>query len=205
VTSQPAGPRTGRRTGRRPGDSGARQAIVAAARSAFGDRGYDGTSIRAIARDAGVDPALVHHYFGTKADLFDAAAVLPIEPQLIVSALTSGRDDRVGERVVRLFLSVWESAEGRAAFFSLLRSAVSNVEAAAALGRLVTRDVLEPVARAMDRPNAPLRAALAASHMIGLAMARYVVRVEPLAGAPPDELVRAVAPAIQRYLTGDLA
>lgn len=194
----------GRRTGRRPGVSGARAAILAAARTAFGERGYDGTSIRAIARDAGVDPALVHHYFGTKADLFQAAALLPLDASLIVSTLTGGPQRDVGERVVRLFLGVWESVEGRGAFLGLLRSAVSNPEAARALRGLIARDVLEPVARAMDRPNAPLRATLVASHMIGLAMARYVVQVEPISDASPEELVRAVAPTIQRYLTGDI-
>ncbi len=194
----------GRRTGRRPGESGARAAILSAARTAFGERGYDGTSIRAIARDAGVDPALVHHYFGTKADLFQAAALLPLDPALIVTTLTGGRERDVGERVVRLFLGVWESPDGRGAFLGLLRSAVSNPAAAAALRGLIARDLLEPVARAMDRPNAPLRATLVASHMIGLAMARHVVQVEPLSSASPDELVRAVAPAIQRYLTGDI-
>jgi AcrR family transcriptional regulator len=194
----------GGRTGRRPGDSGARASILAAARTAFGERGYDRASIRSIAREAGVDAALVHHYFGTKAALFHAAAILPIDPGTIVSAMTAGSDDNVGERVVRLFLQVWESPEGRSAFLSLLRSAVSNAQAAGALRGLIARDVLGPVARAMDRPHAQMRATLVASHMIGLAMARYVVQIEPLSEAPLEDLVRAVAPTIQRYLTGDI-
>ena len=200
----PAAASAGARTGRRPGTSGAREAILAAARRAFADRGYDRTTIRGVARAAGVDPALVHHYFGSKADLFQAAVELPVDPSAVVRALTEGSRDDVGERVVRLFFRVWSSDDGRAVFLSLIRAAVSNHEAARELRSLITRDLLEPVARAMGRRDAALRATLAASQMVGIAMARFVVGVEPLASAPVEDLIRAVAPTIQRYLTGPL-
>ncbi len=197
--------RPGRRSGRRPGTSGAaRKAILTAARQGFAERGYDRTTIRSVAREAGVDAALVHHHFGSKADLFQAAIDLPVDPSVIVRALTEGPREEVGERVVSVFLDLWSAEAGRSAFLSLLRAAVSNQDAARALRSLITSNLLEPVARAVGRRDAALRATLAASQMVGIAMARFVVGVEPLASAPPEDLILAVAPTIQRYLTGSL-
>jgi len=194
-----------KRTGRRPGDSGAREAILDAARGSFAERGYERTTIRGVAASAGVDPALVHHYFGAKADLFQAAARLPVDPAAILALLSDGDASSLGERVTRMFVTALEVEASRDAFLALLRAAVSNPDAAGALRSLVTRQILGPVVSALGRPDADLRTTLVATHLVGLAMGRHVLRIEPLVRATPDRLVSVLAPTIQRYLTGDLA
>ena len=189
-----------RRTGRRPGDSGAREAILREARQSFGSAGFSGTTIRGVARAAGVDPALVHHYFGTKDELFAAALELPMDPTVLVSALLADGLDGLGERLVRTFLGVWDATPGQGPLLALIRSAVSDERAAVSLRDFVTRVILGPVARAAGTDGAELRASLMASQVIGLAMARYVVRVEPLASASADELAPVVGATLDRYL-----
>ena len=189
------------RTGRRPGASGSREAILDAAREAFAEHGYDGASIRAIARRADVDPALVHHFFGTKDELFRTAMELPIEPAVVLPALLEGGPDGVGERLVRFFLGVWEEPAPRARILAVLRSAVRHDDAAELLRTFVTREVVGRVAATLEVPDAQLRATLVGSQLVGLAMVRYVVRVEPLASADVETVVAAVAPTLQRYLT----
>jgi AcrR family transcriptional regulator len=193
-----------RRTGRRPGDSGTRGAILAAARRGFGEVGYQGTTIRGVARDAGVDPALVHHYFGSKDELFAAALELPVDPAVLVPRLVEGGVDGLGERVVRAFLEIWDAVPGQGPMLALLRSAVADERAAAMLRRFLADVVLGPVVATArsDRPD--LRAALCASQMAGLAFTRYVLRLEPVASAPPDELAPVVGATLQRYLTAPL-
>ncbi|MDM4719940.1 TetR family transcriptional regulator [Micromonospora sp. WMMA1363] len=195
-----------RRTGRRPGNPDTRETILAAARTAFADRGYDAASIRAIATAAGVDPALVHHYFGSKDKLFLAAMNAPADPGVLVPAVITGDPDRIGERLVRTFLRVWDAPSGAAAV-ALLRSAVSNEWTARLLREFLTTQVLRRVLEHLDIPPAELslRGALVASQLIGLAMTRYVVRLEPVASAPPETLVATVGPTVQRYLTAPLA
>jgi AcrR family transcriptional regulator len=196
-----------RRTGRRPGNPDTRDAILTAAREAFAERGYDAASIRAIATRAGVDPALVHHYFGTKEQLFLAAMRVPVNPVEILRVVGDGAPELAGERLVRTFLTVWDSPAGSAAA-ALIRSAVSSEWGARMLREFVTRQILRRVLRMLDMeqdPRAPLRAALAGSQLIGLAMARYIIKVEPIASAPRETLVAAIAPTIQRYLTGDVS
>jgi AcrR family transcriptional regulator len=160
-----------KRTGRRPGPTRTRGAILDAARAGFAARGYDAVSVRSVAREAGVDPALVHRFFGSKEQLFVAALELPVAP---------------------------------GAFLALVRGAVDNEAAATMLREFVTREVLGRIAAvaAPDRPE--LRASIAGSQVVGLAMARYIVRVPPLAGADREEIVAVVGPTIQRYLTGAL-
>jgi AcrR family transcriptional regulator len=195
-----------RRTGRRPGNPDTREAILSAARDAFAERGYDAASIRAIATRAGVDPALVHHYFGTKEQLFLAAMQLPVNPIEIIRAVGEGDRDGAGERLVRAFLSVWDSPAGGAAA-ALLRSAVSSEWGARMLREFVTRQILRRVLRMLEmehEPHGNLRVALAASQLVGLAMTRYIVKIEPIASTPRESLVAAVAPTLQRYLTGDV-
>jgi AcrR family transcriptional regulator len=189
-----------RRTGRRPGDSGAREAILREARQRFGSAGFSGTTIRGVARAAGVDPALVHHYFGTKDELFAASLELPFDPSVVVPALLAEGMDRLGERVVRVLLGAWDATPGQGPLLALLRSAVSDERAAQSLRDFLTRVVLGPLARAAGPDRAELRASLAASQVVGLAMARYVVRLEPLASATPDELAPMVGPMLDRYL-----
>jgi AcrR family transcriptional regulator len=193
------------RTGRRPGNQDTREAILAAARQAFADRGYDGASIRHIATSAGVDPALVHHYFGAKDRLFLATMQAPIDPAKILPQVLAGGVDGLGERIVRMFLSVWDSPAGTTAA-ALLRSAVSHDWSARMLREFLTTQIMRRAMKTLDLDpaEAPLRASLVASQMMGLAMARYILKVEPLTSASPDVVVAAVAPTIQRYLTEPL-
>jgi AcrR family transcriptional regulator len=199
------------RTGRRAGDSGTREAILDSARRQFAERGYDGATIRAIAAAAGVDPALVHHFYGTKERLFAAAMQLPVVPsEVIIAALA---DDMrppgatVGEHIVASALALWESPGLRGPFQGLLRSAVSSEKAAAMLREFLTEAILGPVASVAgeaDPEGAPFRAAMIASQMLGLAVTRYVLQFGPVATASQQELVAAIGPTIDRYLTGDV-
>ncbi|MEU5946620.1 TetR family transcriptional regulator [Micromonospora sp. NPDC047465] len=195
-----------RRTGRRPGNPDTRMAILGAARAAFAERGFDGASIRAIAAAAQVDPALVHHYFGSKDQLFLAAMHAPVDPGELLPKVLAGDREGLGERLVRTFLGVWDSPAGTAGV-ALLRSAVSNEWTARLLREFLVSQVLRKVLDQLDADPAelPLRGSLVASQMIGLAMMRHVVRLEPVASAAPETLVAAVGPTVQRYLTGDLA
>ncbi|MER5336374.1 TetR family transcriptional regulator [Micromonospora sp. NPDC002717] len=195
-----------RRTGRRPGNPDTREAILGAARAAFAERGFDGASIRAIAAAAQVDPALVHHYFGSKDQLFLAAMHAPVDPGELLPKVLAGDREGLGERLVRTFLGVWDSPAGTAGV-ALLRSAVSNEWTARLLREFLVSQVLRKVLDQLDADPAelPLRGSLVASQMIGLAMMRHVVRLEPVASAAPETLVAAVGPTVQRYLTGDLA
>ncbi|MET9430499.1 TetR family transcriptional regulator [Streptomyces sp. NPDC003036] len=198
-----------RRRGRPPRDAaaegpGARERILEAARAEFAARGYDKTSVRGIARSAGVDPALVHHYFGTKDDVFAAAIEMSFEPALVVPAVLGAGPEGVGERLARTFLGVWENPATRAPLLAILRSALTHEAAATVLRGFVLRRLLERVAGELRVPDPKFRAELAASHMIGIAILRYVVRVEPLASADPERIVAMVAPALQRYLTEEI-
>jgi AcrR family transcriptional regulator len=193
------------RTGRRPGASGSREAILDAARTAFGERGYNDASVRDIACRAGVDAALVHHFYGTKEQLFVAAMRLPVDPAASIPALLEGGVVGLGERLVGFFLSAAEAGGEQNALLALLRSAASHERSAAMVREFVTKAVLGPLATSLDMPDPDLRATLVGSQLIGLAMIRYVVGVEPLASADREKIVAAVAPTIQRYLTGDLS
>lgn len=193
------------RLGRRPGDSTARRDILDAARRRFADEGFRGATVRAIAADADVDPALIHHYFGTKRELFASVMEFPVSPEVVVGALADISPEDAGERLVETFLSVWDQAEFHDRMRILIRSAISDEAAARMLREFVVETILAPV---VDRVGAPdrrdLRAALVASQLIGLAFARHLVKVEPLVSATRDEVVALVAPTVQRYLVGEL-
>ena len=213
--TEPADRRDGgrrRRSGRRGGDSGTREAILAAARTRFGDYGYDGATIRGIAADAGVDAALVHHFFGTKERLFAAAMRLPVLPsELVAAALAAGAEDpgqSLGEHMLRTVLGAWDVAEMRATFLGLLRSAMTSEQAAGMLREFATETILGRIAE-VAAPGPPgadgqFRAALVASQVLGLALARYVLKIEPIAQASTDDLTAAIGPTVERYLTGDI-
>jgi AcrR family transcriptional regulator len=188
------------RTGRRPGIGGTRERILAAARSDFGKGGYEGTTIRGIAAQAKVDPALVMHYFDSKDGVFRAAVKFPVDPAEFIPRLLAPGLDGLGERLVRVFVETWDSPAG-SPLLGLIRSVVGNEDAAALLREFVTREVLGRLARALELDQPQLRAALVASQLVGLAMIRYVVRVEPLASARTDDLVAWLGPTLQRYLT----
>ena len=192
------------RGGRRPGQNDTREEILAAARESFGSAGYGGTTIRGVARTAGVDPALVHHFFGNKEGLFGAAMELPFDPAAAVAELLADGTDGLGERVVRTFLEIWDGTPGQGPMLALLRSAVTDEKAAESLRAFLTRVLMRPLAQAAGEDRQELRANLVASQMVGLAVARYVVRLEPLASAPPDDLASALGRTVDRYLTGPL-
>jgi AcrR family transcriptional regulator len=186
------------RSGRRPGQTETREHILAAARSQFGQYGYDGTTIRGIAAEAGVNPALIHHFFGTKDQVFVAALNLPIDPSVVVATLVDGPRDQVAQRILRLFLTLWRTPETRQPFFALIRSVSTNDRAAQMMREFFERVMLTRVADALGIPRLRLTALM--SHVMGIAMVRYIIRVEPLASAGEDELVALVAPVIQHYV-----
>ena len=192
------------RGGRRPGNSGSREAILEAARAQFGQLGYEATTIRGIARAAGVDPALVHHFYGSKEQVFVAATQLPVDPAVLAETLVAGDLDGIGERLARAFLGLWENPATRPPLLALIRSAVSTEHGATMLREFITSAVLTRLAAASDQPEPTLRATLCGSQLVGLAWVRYIIRVEPLASADPDTVVAAIAPTLQRYLTGPL-
>jgi AcrR family transcriptional regulator len=193
------------RTGRRPGVSRTREAILDAARRVFAEQGYQHATVRGVADLAGVDPALVHHYFGTKQALFVAAVQLPVNPAEQLMAVLAQDPGQAGERMVELFLSIWDHAAAQSPLLALVRSAVGDEHAAAMLREFIAEEVLGEIARRLGSPDAGLRATLVGSQLIGMAMARYIVKVEPLASAPAAQVVAAIGPTLQRYLTGDIA
>jgi AcrR family transcriptional regulator len=194
------------RTGRRPGNQDTRQAILHSAREAFADRGYDQASIRQIATGAGVDPALVHHYFGTKEQLFLATVDAPIDPASLLPEMLEGGLEQVPERLVRTFLRAWDHPVTGAAAVALIRSGLQNDWSARMLREFVSTQILRRVLAQLGLPpgEAPMRGSLIASQMIGMAMIRYVLKLEPLAGADPETVVAALAPTIRRYLLDPL-
>ncbi|MFD8499198.1 TetR family transcriptional regulator [Amycolatopsis sp. NPDC059657] len=187
--------------GRRPGQTETRERILDAARHRFGAQGYSGATVRGIAADAGVNAALLHHFFGSKQKLFVAAMNIPVDPEVVVPLILNGPVEETGERLVRMFLSFWETPDGRAPFLAMLRSAATSEQAAAMMRQFMEQAVLAKVADARGIPR--IRVAAAAAQMMGVAMLRYIVRVPALADATPDELVTLLAPVLQHYLDKD--
>jgi AcrR family transcriptional regulator len=185
--------------GRRSGSPQTKAAILDAARELFARQGYDATTLRGVAERAGVDGALPSYYFGGKGGLFAAALELPVRPSEAIGAVLaqSDRRDDVAERLLTVLLAVWDAASG-GPLAALLRSAVSQDEL---LHGFLEDEILPVLRTAIDAPDAELRAAGAASQVMGLVMARYVLRVEPLASAAPEAIVALVAPSLQTYFS----
>ncbi len=198
-----AGPRR-RPTGRRPGDSGTREAILAAARRLFAEQGYDRTSLRQVALEAGVDPTLVSHFHGSKQALFATVVELPVDPPAVLPGLLAGDPGTLGERLARLVVGVLESEEGRARIVGMVRAAASEPEAARLVRERVTAELYAPITAHLGSDDAALRASLLGAQTVGLVMARHVVAVEPLASTPPERLAAVLAPVLQHLLTGEL-
>jgi AcrR family transcriptional regulator len=192
------------RTGRRAGSADTPGQTPDAARHVFGEHGFENASVRMVAGRAGVDPALVHHYFGTKQALFLTAMELPIDFNAVVDRVLSGPRGEIGARLVRQTLELWEEPATRSLLMGIVRSATTDAVAAGMLRRLLSQGPVLALTRASGNPDAALRATLAGSQIVGLAMARYVIGVEPLASASKEEVVRAVGPTVQRYLVGRL-
>ena len=188
------------RTGRRRGKQETRDLILAAARRGFATRGYDATSVRAIATDAQVDPALVIHYFGTKEALFVEATGLPPAVPGLIASLAGLPFEDFGRVLAGTYIRFVDSDDSRNAILALVRSAVSHDEAATMLRDLLTAQLLPVITRHTGHPDAQLRASLIAAQLIGIAMLRHVLRLEPLATPTPDEIAALVGPVIQQYL-----
>ena len=190
------------RTGRRPGPSSTRAEITAAAARRFAAAGYDATSLRQVAADASVDPALVRRFFGDKEQLFTAVASALIDPERAVAAVAGGPPEAAGERLLRYFLSLLGDVSRPGPLLGVIRSAVTSEHAAGLLRRFLAEQVLREIAVSFPSGRPEFGAALAASQLVGLAVARYAVRLPPLTAADTEELVSAVAPVLQYYLTG---
>ncbi len=198
VKSSPSG-----RPGRRAGDSGTRDAILAASRARFIAAGFRGATIRAIAAEAGVDPALVLHFFGSKERLFSESVHLPVDPaKRLHEALECDRET-AGAALVEFLLDTWDSEDANRTMLAIVRSAATDEPAA----RMIREQVVGAVAqtlRAHGMDRADYRAALVASQMAGLAIGRYMIGLPPLVEADRAALVEAFGPTVQRYLTGAL-
>ncbi|WP_053755403.1 TetR/AcrR family transcriptional regulator [Streptomyces sp. MMG1533] len=195
---------TARKRGRRRRTESAdtRDRILAVAREEFSERGYERTSVRGIAKAAGVDSALVHHYFGTKEQVFEAAIEVAIAPVLRVrDVVLDGPVDTVGERLTRMMFGLWENPVTRTPLLAIVRSAVNNDIAATVFRRLVSVQLLRRIAGELEAPDAELRAELAAAQLVGTAMLRYVIKVEPLASADVEDIIARLAPVVQGHLT----
>lgn len=192
-----------KRSGRRPGTPNTRAVILTAARRLFAAHGFHATSLRTIAAEAKVDPALLIHYFGSKEDLFVAAVRLPFRPTKLFGELENEPLHEAIRTLVRIYLTVVDSDHGRNPILALVRSVVSNEKAATMLREFFTAELLDPVARLSPCPDAPLRASLIAAQLVGIGMLRHVVRLSPLATASTDQLVELAAPAVEHYLKCD--
>lgn len=187
--------------GRRPGTTETRDAILAAARTRFAAQGLDRTTIRAVAADAGVDAALVTHYFGNKMGLFTEAMRFPFAPEEHLPRIIQGDPAGVGRRLAEFARDQWESPASRERLLGILRTACSDPEAARALRNLIERDLFGPITQALGLPDAELRAGLCASQIVGLGIARFILGVGAITEATADDLVAWTAPTLQRYLT----
>ncbi len=190
------------RTGRRPGGEDTRGSILAAARSEFATKGFHRATIRGIAGEAEVDPALVHHYFGNKDDLFAASIDLPMRPDEIAQAVLIDGPESAGRNITTLFFSVWENPETRDPLLAMLRGAFTTEHGALILREFFGTAMLGRVAPHIDGPDAELRVSLAVSHLIGVAVLRYVIGFPSLEEATVEELIDTLAPHIQVYFTG---
>lgn len=194
--------RPARRRGPRRGAPDTRAAIAVAARAEFAAHGYAGTTIRSIAARATVDPALVHHYFGTKAELFQAVldlGFLPIRSTL--PRMLDGPRDQAGERIVRTYLALFDDPNVRQPILALMRTATTDPQVAATMATMIQEILLPQLVGLAVGPDPRRQLILAMSHLAGTMLARYVLGLEPLQGSG-EELVAELAPVVQRYLDG---
>ena len=189
--------------GRRPGAPDTRAEVLAAARTSFAEKGFRGTTIRAVAASAGVDPALVHHYFGTKDDLFVAALEMPVDPRAVLAPVVAAGPDGAGERLLRTFLSVWDDPDIQVRLLAVVRSVLNEDD-----GRLLKDGfipvVVSPVLAQLVKDRPEVRVPLVASQVLGLIVTRYLLALPPMAEMSADDVVARIGPVLQHYLTGDL-
>jgi AcrR family transcriptional regulator len=191
--------------GRRPGPSRTREQILSAARASFARDGFDAASIRGVATSAGVDPALVRRFFGSKEQLLIAALSDAMRPSERLDEVLTGDLETLGDRLIRYMLEAWEQPRGnQQVLIAMIRSAATNTRGARFLKEFIGGEILKRLESKLDRGEAQLRSSLVGSQIVGLAFYRYVLKVEPLASATPEELSALVGPTLQRYLTGPM-
>jgi AcrR family transcriptional regulator len=188
--------------GRRPGNPATRQVVLDTARRMFADAGYDKTSLRDIAAGAGVDPALIRHYFGSKVELFRATMGWPFAPAQVAAQIAGGDRGEMGARLAQVFFEAWEQPETRAPLLAILRGAATHEESATLVRQFIQGQVYRQMADELAGPDAELRIDLAMSQLLGIAYLRHILRVEPIASTPVEELIARVAPAVTAHLVG---
>ena len=191
--------------GRRPaGGSDTREVILAAAGGLFAEVGFERTTMREVAARAGVDPALIHHYFVNKDGLLAAALALPVDPARLLAGLDKD-PDHAGQAIVRRVLGMWEAdPQTRRRLLALMRVGLSHEHAAEVLRDLLGRTILTVVARVVAEDDRPLRAALVGTQMGGLLLGRYLLGIPAVRDATSEQLVVAIGPVVQHYLTGPI-
>jgi AcrR family transcriptional regulator len=187
--------------GRRIAGGDTRAEILVVARAMFGESGYAATTLRGVAHRAGVDPALILHHFGSKEVLFRNAMHVTFDPDAIAAIIGNRDGGSLGERLCLYFLGLWEEDATREPLLAMLRSALTHDAAAESLCEFLSEALVGRVAMVIDTADAALRATLVGSQLVGLAMARYVLRIEPLASADPATVAAWIAPTVERYLT----
>lgn len=191
--------------GRRPGDSDTREQIADAARLRFAELGYDRTTMRLVATDAGVDQALVSHYFGSKVQLFAAVVTLPIDPSAVIPGVIAGDSSTAGTRLATFALDLLTDEAKRDRLISIVRAATAEPEATAIIRERLTSELLTPLAREIGSDQPEYRGSLLMSQIVGMTLARAIVKIEPLASADSSRAAADIAPALQHYLTGPLS
>lgn len=207
VPSTPAAempPAAARRTGRPRGATDLREGILGAARRQFAQDGFANASVRSVAREAGVDPGLVRHYFGSKEGLFREAVTLPVDPKTLIADVLAEGPAEAGHRLALAVAELIADNDRARLLTAMLRAAATEAEGARLVRETVTSELLTPLAEALDVDRPQLRAALVASQVVGFALAARVVALGPLQGLSTDEVARALGPTLQRYLTGPL-
>lgn len=193
------------RRGRRTGGTASRSQILRAARKLFAEHGFEGTSLRQVAREAGVDPAMIHHFFQGKDELFAQCVELPADPAQVLAGVDSHDPANRAEAIVRAALRLWESP-AQHSLVAFIRGTLGSRAKTAMLREMVTRTILSKIMEGVPgtAEDIRMRSNLVASQMVGLFLVRYVIRLEPLASATEDDVIKLVAPNVQHYLTGDL-
>ncbi|MED5812698.1 TetR family transcriptional regulator [Mycolicibacterium sp. 050232] len=186
--------------GRRPGQPGTREELVATARRMFAQSGYDKTSLRDIASAAGVDPALIRHYFGSKAELFRATVGWPFDPEQFSGRIFGDETNGLAERLTRAFFELWEQPETRAPLLAILRGAATHEESAVLVRQFIEQRLYPQIATALTGSDAELRVDLAMGQLLGIAYLRHILRIEPIASQPTDELIARAVPAVRAHL-----
>ena len=179
-----------------------RTLIADAAATEFAEHGYDGTSLRAIARKAGVDSALVHHYFSDKAGLFAAVVDLPVRPDRVLKTALDAPGDQLGDSIARTVITAWERPDVRPRVVAMAKRTFGGSFGGVVVKEFLLREIMRAIARRLHGPDAQLRAQLAASQLVGVLVLRYVLEVEPLASQPADAVIADIAPVLQWHLTG---